>query len=111
YLLKQFVEIGFECEICDFKMSDMSFFESIPSFKGHVFDTKDGIDMCVRKFREDMEARKIELKELSGGQSGLDYRDFDMKPRALFFDEYVAYLSSLSFRESDKMMENLKQII
>lgn len=111
YLLKQFVEIGFECEICDFKMSDMSFFESIPSFKGHVFDTNDGIDMCVRKFREDMEARKIELKELSGGQSGLDYRDFDMKPRALFFDEYVAYLSSLSFRESDKMMENLKQII
>lgn len=111
YLLKQFVELGFECEICDFKMSDMSFFDAVPSFKGHVFDTKNGIDMCVRKFRENMEARKIELKELSGGKSGLDYRDFDMKPRALFFDEYVAYLSSLNFKESDKMMENLKQII
>lgn len=111
YLLKQFVELGFECEICDFKMSDMSYFDAIPSFKGHVFDTKDGIEMCVRKFREDMEQRKVELKELSAGQSGLDYRDFDMKPRALFFDEYVAYLSSLNFKESDKMMENLKQII
>lgn len=111
YLLKQFVELGFECEICDFKMSDMSYFDAIPSFKGHVFDTKDGIEMCVRKFREDMEQRKVELKVLSAGQSGLDYRDFDMKPRALFFDEYVAYLSSLNFKESDKMMENLKQII
>lgn len=111
YLLKVFVELGFECEVCDFKMSDMSYFEVIPSFKGHVFDSKNGIEKCVREFREDMERRKVELKLLSKGQSGLDYRDFDMKPRALFFDEYVAYLSSLNFKESDKVMENLKQII
>ncbi|MBK0036044.1 MULTISPECIES: hypothetical protein [unclassified Enterococcus] len=111
YLLKVFVALGFKCEICDFKMADMSYFQTIPSFNGHVFDTKNGIDMCIRKFREDMEERKVELKELSGGQSGLDYRDFKMTPRVLFFDEYVAYLSSLDFKEQNKIMENLKQII
>nr|WP_284248136.1 hypothetical protein [Tetragenococcus halophilus] len=111
YILKEFVEMGFDCDICDFKRSDMSYFEVIPSFRGKVFDTQDGIAMCIREFREDMDKRKNKLKELSKGQAGLDYRDFDMKPRVLFFDEYVAFLSALDFKEQEKIMKNLQQIV
>ncbi|WP_367293344.1 FtsK/SpoIIIE domain-containing protein [Liquorilactobacillus satsumensis] len=112
-LLKSFIDLGANCYICDPKMSDLSQLDQIPILEEKVFSSTGQINKCVREFYEQMVERQKEYKQLlrKVGEIGKDYRSFNMQPKVLFFDEYVAHMSNLDFKEQEKTLGYLKQII
>lgn len=112
-LLKAFLDLGADCYVCDPKMSDLSQLDQAPILKGKVFATSGQIGKCIREFYEAMVERQKEYQKklMESGEIGKDYRSFDMQPKVLFIDEYVAYLSNLEYKEQTKVLGQLKQII
>ncbi|EUJ48685.1 FtsK/SpoIIIE domain-containing protein [Listeria fleischmannii] len=95
--------------ICDPKNSDLADLEAIFT---HVKSKKDGIAMLVRQFKEAMMERTDSMKTLGNYEMGSNYRSLGLQPQFLIFDEFVAYMETLSdFKERENVLSNIKQIV
>lgn len=105
-LIKAFLGIG-EVYICDPKNSDLA---DLSAVLPNVYSKKDGMMMVTRKFYEAMMKRVDDMKKMPNYKTGGNYADVDLPPAVLVFDEYVAFLSSLDWKEAENLLFYLKQI-
>ena len=78
--------------VCDPKNSSMAI---IGEKIGHVAITKEESHKLLRDFHQQMQERKQELSDLLKSGLDRDYRDFNLPPRVLIFDEYATFRSSM----------------
>lgn len=105
-LLKAFLGMG-NVYICDPKNSDLA---DLSAVLPNVYSKKDGMIMCARKFYEGMVQRLEDMKKMPNYKTGGNYADVGLEPSVLVFDEYVAFLSSLDWKEAEKLLFYLQQI-
>ena len=74
--------------VCDPKNSSMAI---IGEKIGHVAITKEESHKLLRDFHQQMQERKQELSDLLKSGLDRDYRDFNLPPRVLIFDEYATF--------------------
>ncbi|EAD9483308.1 cell division protein FtsK [Listeria monocytogenes] len=94
--------------ICDPKNADLA---DLKDIFPHVFYAKGGIKASVRTFKNDMLARSTEMKEMDNYVTGKNYRFLGLRPQFLIFDEFVAYMEMLDYKEQAELLSDLKQIV
>ncbi|EOA9891359.1 cell division protein FtsK [Listeria monocytogenes] len=94
--------------ICDPKNADLA---DLKDIFPHVFYAKGGIKASVRTFKNDMLARSTEMKEMPNYVTGKNYRFLGLRPQFLVFDEFVAYMEMLDYKEQAELLSDLKQIV
>ncbi|MBC2193270.1 DUF87 domain-containing protein [Listeria sp. FSL L7-0229] len=94
--------------ICDPKNADLADLEGIFP---RVYYKKGGIKASVRTFKNDMLARSTEMKEMPNYITGKNYRYLGLRPQFLVFDEFVAYMEMLDYKEQSELLSDLKQIV
>ncbi|WP_099221861.1 cell division protein FtsK [Listeria costaricensis] len=94
--------------ICDPKNADLADLEGVfPS----VYSKKAGIEKAVREFKDDMLKRSEEMKNMENYRTGQNYRALGLPPKFLVFDEFVAFMEMLDFKEQQELLSNLKQVV
>ncbi|WP_439443648.1 cell division protein FtsK [Listeria aquatica] len=94
--------------IADPKNADLADLEGIFP---NVYSQKNGIKMVIDKFRKAMQERARTIKELPNYETGKNYRYFGLRPQFLIFDEIVAFMEMLDYKEREEVLSNLKQIV
>ncbi|WP_270661139.1 hypothetical protein [Streptococcus anginosus] len=98
--------------VCDPKNSSMAI---IGEKIGHVAITKEESLELLREFHQHMQERKQELSDLLKSGLDKDYRDFNLQPRVLIFDEYATFRSSLKSlatkKEGKTLVAEIDEII
>ncbi|MCY7735066.1 ATP-binding protein [Bacillus safensis] len=108
-LVKSLVASGADVRILDPKNADLADLEEV--LEGKVFSRKNGIMMTLRKSVEDMMRRMDEMKNHPNYKTGENYSYLGYKPVFIIFDEYVAFMDMLDFKERETAMQDIKQII
>lgn len=76
-----------------------------------VFFDPEDIRECMYRFYDAMMDRMEEMRKRPDYTPMSDYRNFDMAPNFLVFDEYVAYMEMRSKKEWEEDISVLKKII
>ncbi|MGE1118297.1 FtsK/SpoIIIE domain-containing protein [Bacillus altitudinis] len=108
-LVKSLVASGADVRILDPKNADLADLEEV--LKGKVYSRKNGIMMTLRKSVEDMMQRMDDMKNHPNYKTGENYSYLGYKPVFIIFDEYVAFMDMLDFKERETAMQDIKQII
>lgn len=108
-LVKSLVASGADVRILDPKNADLADLEEV--LKGKVYSRKNGIMMTLRKSVEDMMQRMDDMKNHPNYRTGENYSYLGYKPVFIIFDEYVAFMDMLDFKERETAMQDIKQII
>lgn len=108
-LVKSLVASGADVRILDPKNADLADLEEV--LNGKVFSRKNGIMMTLRKSVEDMMSRMNEMKNHPNYRTGENYAYLGYKPVFIIFDEYVAFMDMLDFKERDKAIQDIKQLV
>lgn len=112
YLLLSIVEILLDIKaklfIVDAKNASLAGLEIV--LPDVYFRTED-IKGCVYNFCDLMMARMEEMRRNPKYAPETSYRDFNMTPNFLIFDEYVAYLEMLPKKEWEEVISALKKIV
>lgn len=108
-LVKSLVASGADVRILDPKNADLADLEEV--LNGKVFSRKNGIMMTLRKSVEDMMSRMDEMKNHPNYRTGENYSYLGYKPVFIIFDEYVAFMDMLDFKERDKAIQDIKQLV
>ncbi|MEK5133064.1 FtsK/SpoIIIE domain-containing protein [Bacillus sp. FSL W8-0645] len=108
-LVKSLVASGADVRILDPKNADLADLEGI--FDRKVFSRKNGIMMTLQNSVEDMMQRMDDMKNHPNYRTGENYAYLGYKPVFIIFDEYVAFMDMLDFKERDKAIQNVKQIV
>ncbi|WP_339208992.1 FtsK/SpoIIIE domain-containing protein [Bacillus sp. FSL R5-0432] len=108
-LVKSLVAYGADVRILDPKNADLADLEEV--LEGKVFSRKNGIMMTLRKSVEDMMQRMDDMKNHPNYKTGENYSYLGYKPVFIIFDEYVAFMDMLDFKERETAMQDIKQII
>lgn len=98
-------------DICDPKKADLADLADIENFKGHVYISNDQIEGCLRKGVEDMEQRYAYMKQRKDYVTGKNYAYYKLPPHFIIVDEWAAFISTLDFQASDKILNYVKQLI
>src|SRR5699024_8006715 len=94
--------------ILDPKNADLADLSTVMS---DVYHTKDDIQACIEQFYEEMMTRNENMKAMPNYQTGKNYAYYDLSPRFMIFDEYVAFMSLLNSKDSGAVLNQLKQIV
>ncbi|MBC3730124.1 ATP-binding protein, partial [Bacillus pumilus] len=70
-----------------------------------------GIMMTLRKSVEDMMRRMDEMKNHPNYRTGENYAFLGYKPVFIVFDEFVAFVDMLDFKERESVIQDIKQIV
>lgn len=112
YLMLSIVEILLDIKaklfIIDAKNASLAGLETVLP---DVYYRKEDIKECVYRFCTAMMDRMDEMRRSPDYTPATDYRDFNMTPNFLIFDEYVAYMVMLPKKEWEEVMDVLKQIV
>lgn len=108
-LVKSLVASGADVRILDPKNADLADLEGI--FDRKVFSRKSGIMMTLQNSVEDMMQRMDDMKNHPNYRTGENYAYLGYKPVFIIFDEYVAFMDMLDFKERDKAIQSVKQIV
>ncbi|MBK4211043.1 DNA translocase FtsK [Bacillus pumilus] len=108
-LVKSLVASGADVRILDPKNADLADLEEV--LEGKVFSRKNGIMMTLRKSVEDMMQRMDDMKNHPNYRTGENYSYLGYEPVFIIFDEYVAFMDMLDFKERDKAIQDIKQIV
>lgn len=102
-----------DIEICDPKQSDLSSFADVPIFQGHVFITKEEIVTCLKDNVEDMEERYRYMKSHPDFVAGMNFSQFGLRPKFIFFDEWAALMAKLegNYQLQQQVNQYLTQLI
>ncbi|WP_019743983.1 FtsK/SpoIIIE domain-containing protein [Bacillus altitudinis] len=108
-LVKSLVASGADVRILDPKNADLADLEEV--LEGKVFSRKNGIMMTLRKSVEDMMRRLDEMKIHPNYRTGENYAFLGYKPVFIVFDEFVAFVDMLDFKERESVIQDIKQIV
>lgn len=108
-LVKSLVASGADVRILDPKNADLADLEEV--LEGKVFSRKNGIMMTLRKSVEDMMRRMDEMKVHPNYRTGENYAFLGYKPVFIVFDEFVAFVDMLDFKERESVIQDIKQIV
>ena len=102
-----------DIDICDPKQSDLSSFADVPIFKGHVFVTKEKIVECLKSNVEEMEERYRYMKSQPNFVAGMNFSQFGLRPKFIFFDEWAALMAKLegNYQLQQQVNQYLTQLI
>ncbi|HFI0782367.1 TPA: FtsK/SpoIIIE domain-containing protein [Streptococcus suis] len=102
-----------DIDICDPKQSDLSSFADVPIFKGHVFITKEEIVDCLKSNVEGMEERYRYMKSQPNYVAGINFSQFGLRPKFIFFDEWAAFMAKLegNYQLQQQVNKYLTQLI
>lgn len=108
-LVKSLVASGADVRILDPKNADLADLEEV--LEGKVFSRKNGIMMTLRKSVQDMMQRMDEMKKHPNYRTGENYAFLGFKPVFIVFDEFVAFVDMLDFKERESVVQDIKQIV
>lgn len=102
-----------DIDICDPKQSDLSSFADVPIFQGHVFITKEEIVDCLKSNVEEMEERYRYMKSQPNFVAGMNFSQFGLRPKFIFFDEWAALMAKLegNYQLQQQVNQFLTQLI
>lgn len=102
-----------DIDICDPKQSDLSSFADVPIFQRHVFITKEEIVTCLKDNVEEMEERYRYMKNHPDFVAGMNFSQFGLRPKFIFFDEWAALMAKLegNYQLQQQVNQYLTQLI
>lgn len=102
-----------DIDICDPKQSDLSSFSDVPIFQGHVFTTKEEIVDCLKNNVLEMEERYRYMKSQPNFVAGMNFSQFGLRPKFIFFDEWAALMAKLegNYQLQQQVNQYLTQLI
>lgn len=109
-LVEALIKVG-TLDICDPKKADLEDLKELPAFKGHVFSGTKWITYCLQKAVEEMEQRYVYMKSLPNYTTGKNYAYYQIPPHFIVIDEWVAFASTLDFKEKEAVMRLVQRLI
>lgn len=76
-----------------------------------VYYRKEEMIGCIDRFYEAMMERSESMKQMDNYVTGKNYAYMGLEPHFLIFDEYVAFMSTLSNKESTAVLNQLMRIV
>lgn len=110
YMIRELFKRDAEVRLLDPKVSDLSFMKNVIGAE-KVADTKGQIFKQLREANEEMEHRFRMMSESKQYQLGSNFRNFDLPPYFVIFDEVTAFTSTLDKKELQEMNDYLINII
>ncbi|MEK1666334.1 FtsK/SpoIIIE domain-containing protein [Staphylococcus aureus] len=110
YMIRELFKRDAEVRLLDPKVSDLSFMKNVIGTE-KVADTKGQIFKQLREANEEMEHRFRMMSESEQYQLGSNFRNFDLPPYFVIFDEVTAFTSTLDKKELQEMNDYLINII
>ncbi|HEB2281973.1 TPA: cell division protein FtsK [Staphylococcus aureus] len=110
YVIRELFRRHSEVRLLDPKVSDLSFMKRVIG-DDKVADTKGQILKQLREANNEMEERFKLMNNSSDYKIGNDFRNFDMRPYFIIFDEVTAFTSTLDKKELQEMNDYLINII
>ncbi|MCT2556122.1 MULTISPECIES: FtsK/SpoIIIE domain-containing protein [Staphylococcus] len=110
YMIRELFKRNAEVRLLDPKVSDLSFMKNVIGTE-KVADTKGQIFKQLREANEEMEHRFRMMSESEQYQLGSNFRNFDLPPYFVIFDEVTAFTSTLDKKELQEMNDYLINII
>ncbi|HII0781734.1 TPA: FtsK/SpoIIIE domain-containing protein [Staphylococcus aureus] len=110
YMIRELFKRDAEVRLLDPKVSDLSFMKNVIGTE-KVADTKGQIFKQLRGANEEMERRFRMMSESEQYQLGSNFRNFDLPPYFVIFDEVTAFTSTLDKKELQEMNDCLINII
>ncbi|CAC5934988.1 TPA: cell division protein FtsK [Staphylococcus aureus] len=110
YMIRELFKRDAEVRLLDPKVSDLSFMKNVIGTE-KVADTKGQIFKQLRGANEEMERRFRMMSESEQYQLGSNFRNFDLPPYFVIFDEVTAFTSTLDKKELQEMNDYLINII
>ncbi|MGT3738863.1 FtsK/SpoIIIE domain-containing protein [Staphylococcus aureus] len=110
YMIRELFKRDAEVRLLDPKISDLSFMKNVIGTE-KVADTKGQIFKQLREANEEMERRFRMMSESEHYQLGSNFRNFDLPPYFVIFDEVTAFTSTLDKKELQEMNDYLINII
>ncbi|HDP5750945.1 TPA: cell division protein FtsK [Staphylococcus aureus] len=110
YMIRELFKRDAEVRLLDPKVSDLSFMKNVIGAE-KVADTKGQIFKQLREANEEMEHRFRMMSESKQYQLGSNFRNFDLPPYFVIFDEVTAFTSTLDKKELQEMNNYLINII
>ncbi|WP_023625315.1 FtsK/SpoIIIE domain-containing protein [Clostridium tyrobutyricum] len=94
--------------VLDPKNSDLADLEAVMP---NVYYKKDDMIACIDKFYDGMMKRNEDMKQMEGYKTGENYAYLGLPANFLIFDEYVAFMEMLGSKESNAVLNKLKQLV
>lgn len=110
YMIRELFKRSAEVRLLDPKVSDLSFMKNVIGAE-KVADTKGQIFKQLREANEEMERRFRMMSESEQYKLGSNFRNFDLPPYFVIFDEVTAFTSTLDKKELQEMNDYLINII
>ncbi|HCY1218884.1 TPA: cell division protein FtsK [Staphylococcus aureus] len=110
YMIRELFKRDAEVRLLDPKVSDLSFMKNVIGAE-KVADTKGQIFKQLREANEEMEHRFRMMSESKQYQLGSNFRNFDLPPYFVIFDEVTAFTSTSDKKELQEMNDYLINII
>ncbi|HDJ3716869.1 TPA: cell division protein FtsK [Staphylococcus aureus] len=110
YMIRELFKRDAEVRLLDPKVSDLSFMKNVIGAE-KVADTKGQIFKQLKEANEEMEHRFRMMSESKQYQLGSNFRNFDLPPYFVIFDEVTAFTSTLDKKELQEMNDYLINII
>ncbi|HEH3302742.1 TPA: cell division protein FtsK [Staphylococcus aureus] len=110
YIIRELFKRYAEVRLLDPKVSDLSFMKNVIGSE-KVADTKGQIFKQLREANEEMERRFRMMSESEQYKLGSNFRNFDLSPYFVIFDEVTAFTSTLDKKELQEMNDYLINII
>ncbi|EZY94944.1 FtsK/SpoIIIE domain-containing protein, partial [Staphylococcus aureus] len=110
YMIRELFKRNAEVRLLDPKVSDLSFMKNVISTE-KVADTTGQIFKQLREANEEMERRFRMMSESEHYKLGSNFRNFDLPPYFVIFDEVTAFTSTLDKKELQEMNDYLINII
>ncbi|HHQ5170690.1 TPA: FtsK/SpoIIIE domain-containing protein [Staphylococcus aureus] len=110
YMIRELIKRSAEVRLLDPKISDLSFMKNVIGTE-KVADTKGQIFKQLREANEEMERRFRMMSESEHYKLGNNFRNFDLPPYFVIFDEVTAFTSTLDKKELQEMNDYLINII
>lgn len=110
YMIRELFKRNAEVRLLDPKVSDLSFMKNVIGTE-KVADTTGQIFKQLREANEEMERRFRMMSESEHYKLGSNFRNFDLSPYFVIFDEVTAFTSTLDKKELQEMNDYLINII
>ncbi|HHU6749115.1 TPA: FtsK/SpoIIIE domain-containing protein [Staphylococcus aureus] len=110
YIIRELFKRYAEVRLLDPKVSDLSFMKNVIGSE-KVADTQGQIFKQLREANEEMERRFRMMSESEHYKLGSNFRNFDLAPYFVIFDEVTAFTSTLDKKELQEMNDYLVNII
>lgn len=106
-LIEALVTSGAVVSILDPKNADLS---DLAQILPNVYHLKDDIVNCIDNFTNEMLERSEKMKHMPNYKTGGNYASLGLEPHFIVFDEYVAFMEMLGYKQTEPIMSNLKKI-